>query len=128
RRPPPSGFPRREPTERRPLGAPGEAAPAGLRRAGVGDKSLDTERHADAIFLAYPHARILHMIRDPRDRFASSSVRWKVRRGGVGAGTAEWLSSVRLARLNESRYPDRYRSVRYEMLVSQPVAALREVC
>jgi len=99
-----------------------------LGRPRWGDKSLDTERHADAIFFAYPDARILHMIRDPRDRYASSSVRWKVRRGGVGAGTAEWLSSVRLARLNESRYPDRYRSVRYETLVSQPVAALREVC
>jgi hypothetical protein len=93
-----------------------------------GDKSLDTERHADAIFDAYPGARILHMIRDPRDRYASSYVRWKVRRGGVGAGTAEWLSSVRLAKLNESRYPDRYRSVRYETLASQPVTALRDVC
>ena len=58
-----------------------------------GDKSLHTERYADPILAAYPDARILHMIRDPRDRYASSQTRWQRRRGGIGAGTAEWLAS-----------------------------------
>lgn len=93
-----------------------------------GDKSLHTERYAAPIFDAYPGARIVHMMRDPRDRYASSYARWKVRRGGVGAGAAEWLASVRLARGNEQRYPDRYRVVRYETLATQPEATLREIC
>jgi hypothetical protein len=93
-----------------------------------GDKSLNTERYADAIFHAYPGARILHMVRDPRDRFSSSLVRWKTRRGGVGAGTAEWLSSIRLAKRNQRRYPDRYRIVRYESLVQEPEPMLRGIC
>jgi hypothetical protein len=93
-----------------------------------GDKSLNTERYADPIFTAYPGARVLHMVRDPRDRFSSSLVRWKTRRGGVGAGTAEWLSSVRLAERNQRRYPDRYRIVRYESLVGKPEEMLREIC
>lgn len=93
-----------------------------------GDKSLHTEHYADEIFAAYPGARILHMIRDPRDRYASSYARWKVRRGGVGAGTAEWLSSARLARRNEHRHPDGYRIVRYEALASDPEGSLREIC
>jgi len=93
-----------------------------------GDKSLHTERHAEAIVAAYPDARILHMIRDPRDRFASSLARWKVRRGGVGAGTAEWLSSARLALRNEGRFRGSYRSVRYEALVRDPEGTLAELC
>ena len=93
-----------------------------------GDKSLNTERYAGPIFAAYPDARILHLIRDPRDRYASVQTRWKVRRGGIGAGTAEWLSSARLARGNEARYPGRYRIVTYEALVAQPAATMRAVC
>jgi hypothetical protein len=92
-----------------------------------GDKSLHTEHYADEIFDAYPGARILHMIRDPRDRYASSYARWKTRRGGVGAGTAEWVSSSRLALRNQRRHPDRYRTVRYEVLATEPEAALREI-
>lgn len=93
-----------------------------------GDKSLNTERYADHLLAAYPGARVLHMIRDPRDRFASSLTRWKVRRGGVGAGTAEWLASARLAGHHSRRAPDRYMVVRYESLVSDPEGMLRAIC
>lgn len=93
-----------------------------------GDKSLNTERYADPIFAAYPTARILHMIRDPRDRYASAVTRWKVKRGGIGAGTAMWLSSVHLAKRNQQRYPEQYRIVRYETLAFRPVETLRDIC
>lgn len=93
-----------------------------------GDKSLHTERYADEIFAAYPGARILHMLRDPRDRYASSLTRWQVRRGGVGAGTAEWLASARLAMRHQRRYPDRYLITRYETLVGQPAHTLQQIC
>jgi hypothetical protein len=93
-----------------------------------GDKSLNTERYADPIFEAYPEARILHMMRDPRDRYASVIKRWKYRRGGIGAGTAMWLSSVSLAKRNAQQHPDRYKIVRYETLAFQPEESLREIC
>lgn len=93
-----------------------------------GDKSLNTERYAEPIFESYPQARIIHMIRDPRDRFASSLARWKVRRGGVGAGSAEWLASARLALHNQRRYPDRYKVIRYESIATNPDETIREVC
>lgn len=93
-----------------------------------GDKSLNTERYADQVLTAWPDARILHMVRDPRDRYASVQARWKSRLGGVGAGTAEWLSSTRLAHRNRARWPDRYRIVHYEELVARPEATLRELC
>lgn len=93
-----------------------------------GDKSLHTERYADAIFAAYPQASILHMIRDPRDRYASALTRWKVNRSGAGGGTAAWLSSVKLAERNQQKYPERYKIVRYETLASEPEETLRSIC
>jgi hypothetical protein len=98
------------------------------RKPRWGDKSLNTERYAEPIFAAYEGARVLHMIRDPRDRYASSKTRWEVRRGGVGAGAAEWLASARAAVRNEYRFPDQYRVVRYETLVTSPDATLATIC
>lgn len=93
-----------------------------------GDKSLCTERYAGEIIAAYPGARVLHMIRDPRDRFASSLTRWRSRRGGVGAGAAEWSSSAAIARRLSRAHPRQYRVVRYETLVGEPERTLRAVC
>jgi hypothetical protein len=93
-----------------------------------GDKSLNTERYADVIFRAYPGARILHIVRDPRDRFASALKRWKVIRGGVGSGTGMWLDSVRAGYRNMRKYPNQYRFVRYESLAAEPEKVIREIC
>lgn len=99
-----------------------------LGKSRWGDKSLHTERYADAIFAAYPRATILHMMRDPRDRYASALTRWEVNRSGVGGGAAVWLSSVKLAKQNQKKYPDHYKIVRYETLASEPEATLQEIC
>jgi len=92
-----------------------------------GDKSLHTERYAEAIIEAFPRARILHMMRDPRDRFASSLKRWGRTKGGVGFGTAMWLSSLEMAQANVTRFPRNYMIVRYETLASEPETTLREI-
>jgi hypothetical protein len=93
-----------------------------------GDKSLHTERYAEPIFEAYPKARILHMIRDPRDRYASSMSRWGTSSGGIGFGTAMWLASLELAQRNSARFPQQYMIVRYETLASEPETTLRQIC
>ncbi|HEX6293071.1 MAG TPA: sulfotransferase, partial [Herpetosiphonaceae bacterium] len=93
-----------------------------------GDQSGLIERYADAIFAAYPGARMIHMIRDPRDRYQASLALWPKGKMRAGGATARWLYSVRLAWRNHQRYPDRYLIVRYETLVEQPEATLRQVC
>jgi hypothetical protein len=93
-----------------------------------GDKSLNTERYVDLIFAAYPDARMIHMMRDPRDRYASALTRWKSIRGRAGTGMARWRDSARLAQHNLRRYPDRYMIVQYEALAQQTEATLRDVC
>jgi len=102
-----------------------------LRRVGKsrwGDKSLDSEQHADVILDAYPDAVMVQVIRDPRDRYASQATHRRAARGGVGSGTALWLWSLHHARRNEARHPGRYTVVRYEDLVSTPHEVLQEVC
>jgi len=93
-----------------------------------GDKSLNTERYADQIFKAYPDARIIHMLRDPRDRYSSSLKRWKVSRSGIGGATALWLTTIGLAERNKVLYPEQYMIVRYEDLASRPEMMLRVIC
>jgi hypothetical protein len=93
-----------------------------------GDKSLNTEQYVDHIFTAYSSAKMIHMIRDPRDRYASARTRWRSMKGKVSAATAMWLSSIKRAERNQRRYPDRYKIVRYETLVAQPEETLREIC
>ena len=93
-----------------------------------GDKTLNDERHADAIYREFPTARMIHVIRDPRDRYASHLHHRGASRGKVGAGSALWLSSVRHAKRNLARHPRSYKIVRYEDLASRPQETIEDVC
>lgn len=86
------------------------------------------ERYADPIFAAEPDAKVLHMLRDPRDRYEASLALWPDGKGRAGGAAARWRYSVRLGERHTRRYPDRYRFVRYEDLVQRPEDTLREVC
>jgi hypothetical protein len=90
-----------------------------------GDKSLGNEQAAEAIFAAYPDAVMVHVVRDPRDRYCSQATHRRAGRGGAGAGAALWRWSVALAERNQASFGQRYLVVRYEDLVTTPsVAAL----
>jgi hypothetical protein len=101
-----------------------------LHRTGASrwaDKSHGCEAHAEAIFAEYPDARVLHVVRDPRDRYASQAGHRRSPRGGAASGTALWRWSVGLAARGAATRPDRYRVVRYEDLVARPAEVLDEV-
>lgn len=97
----------------------------GRPRWGIQESLL--ERHADRLLAAYPNARIIQMVRDPRTWYASVGASG-ARRGGVGVATAVWKRSSRLALDNAARHPDRYLVMRYEALVGDGTGALRQVC
>lgn len=86
------------------------------------------ERYAAQIFEAYPGVKMLHMVRDPRDRYHASLTLWPDGRGRAGGAAARWLYSARLAKLNLRRFPGSYMVVRYESMVSEPEKTLRAVC
>jgi hypothetical protein len=93
-----------------------------------GDKSLHTEKYADQVFSEFPQAKIIHMIRDPRDRYASVLKRLSATSKRIGVDTVKWLFSARVVQRHAQRYPDRFLVVRYETLAQQPEETMRMVC
>jgi hypothetical protein len=86
------------------------------------------ERYAPQLFAADPRTKVIHMVRDPRDRYEGSLALWPGGRGRAGGATARWKYSMRLAQRNLRRHSDAYHIVRYEDLVLHTEATLREVC
>ena len=86
------------------------------------------ERYADHIFQAYPGAVILHMIRDPRDRYEASLALWPGGKGRSGGATARWLYSTGLAKKNRGKYPQNYLFIKFEHMVVDPASTLKEIC
>ena len=101
-----------------------------LGKSRWGEQEADIEHYADEILTAYPSARIIHMLRDPRNRYDEMlrTTPPKVRLGRVGVNTADWLESARVARRNQERYPANYMVLAYETLVTQAEDTLRKVC
>lgn len=93
-----------------------------------GDQLGQIEVYADAIFAAYPTAKMIHMVRDPRERTAESLVTSRYRRAKLGWETAAWRRSVHLAARNGNKYTGRYLIIHYEDLLSYPEEMLRKVC
>lgn len=102
------------------------AAQLGKRR--WGDQSALLELHATRIFAAYPNAKMIQLIRDPRDRFEALCARRVKDRAKLGQATALWRLSETFARRNARAFPNNYLVVRYEAMVAQPEATMRTVC
>ena len=101
---------------------------AGLAgRARWGDQSELLERYTEPILAAYPDARLLQMLRDPRDRYQAVLQKSK-RRGGVGVATARWLYSASLAEKYQQKFPEQYRVIRYENMLREPEKTMKEIC
>ena len=96
-----------------------------------GLKTPYNEFFSEAIFSAFPTAKMIQLIRDPRDVAVSyksyQKGAWKWRYN-ILLHIREWKKSVRLARENEMKYPGSYMTVRYEDLVLHPEKTMRQVC
>jgi hypothetical protein len=100
--------------------------PKGEDHAGiVGDKSPSYLTHLPLLKDAFPGARFLHIIRDPRDHCLSMHKVW----GRNLLRAAElWRRDVRKARKAGQQLGQHYAEMRFEMLLAQPEATLRLVC
>jgi hypothetical protein len=99
-----------------------------LGRPMWGDQSEGIEGLADEVIAAQAGARIVHLIRDPRDRSAAIRERSTTGAATLPRSTAEWLTSAGLASRNVHRHPGRYRVLRYEDLVQRPEESMRALC
>jgi hypothetical protein len=94
-----------------------------------GVQSVCVEFYARLVFAAYPTVKMIHMIRDPRDRYVTQvRTRRSRKRRGIATATANWLQSVSVAERNQKQYPRCYKILRYETLVSQPQETMRDLC
>lgn len=110
--------------------------PAALERATIWmDKSPLSDRHADQIFERFPETRFIHLVREPKDTFASVGGYLLRKRGRRKTERALWQyrrfisGALERAIENVERFgPQRYTVVRFEELVSEPAAVLRRLC
>jgi len=93
-----------------------------------GDQMGMIEQFSYPIISAYPRAKIIHMIRDPRDRYKEKFSNKKIKPGKFGWETERWLKSIRLAHRNLRRYPQNYHIVGYETFITNAESTLQEVC
>jgi len=93
-----------------------------------GDQTGVIERYADRIFKAYPDAKLLQMIRDPRDRYAGSLALWPKGKARAGGAVARWIYTTILADRNLKKYPGRYMTVKFEDMVHETEQTVRKVC
>jgi hypothetical protein len=93
-----------------------------------GDKSLHTEHHADQIFKEFSEAKVIHMICDPRDWYASILKRYDDSTQGMASTSGRWLTSLKAAKRNLRKYPHNYIVVTYETLTQKPEETLQRVC
>lgn len=99
---------------------------AGTNRWGLQEALLEFE--AEHVVREMPDARIIGLVRDPRDRFQQMRRSGAVGRGGLAAETAAWIASVGAAIAAAEAWPDHVRVIRYEALVDRREPTLRELC
>ena len=99
---------------------------AGTSRWGLQEALLEFE--AAHVLGEMPDARIIGLVRDPRDRFHQMRLSGAVGRGGLAAETAAWIASVRAAIAAAELWPEHFRVIRYESLIDRRGPTLREVC
>ena len=95
------------------------------------EKTPGTERHLDAIRAAFPEAKVIHVVRAPRDVAASHKAlisRADESATGMPAALGALARSCRIAARNVRREPPaRYRIVHYEDLVARRDQVMSEI-
>lgn len=91
-----------------------------------GHKTPRMVRHADLLAHAFPAAKFVHVVRDPR-AVARSFQRSPVHRSNPLYAARRWRRDVEAGRDFAERLPDRAMEVRYEDLVAEPEATLRGI-
>lgn len=95
------------------------------------DKTPGTELYTRFIFDWWGQPRCIHMLRDPRDVYASfkrRAIKWKRRIPAVASIAYRWKKSEELLRLNSDTYgANLYMRVRYEDLVQKIDSTLVQV-
>jgi hypothetical protein len=101
------------------------------------EKTTSTEIYATDIFNWFPNAKFIHIIRDPRDNWASLKSGWNFRYEKFNESSNQLLQSLidrgklgmELAIHNVSLFgKERYKVIKYEDLGNKPKTIMRDIC
>lgn len=92
-----------------------------------GEKTPKHMHYAGPITASFPEARLILVVRDPRDVLLSlRKVRWE--RGNMLEHLRQWQQSVHYIGPYTQAFGDRFTVVRYEDLLTAPEATTRRLC
>lgn len=93
------------------------------------EKTPKNEAHFDEMFRAFPTARVIYLVRDPRAVYLSNK-RAEAFRMEPGFAARQWVKSLRsvLRQVVKFGGAERILVVRYEDLVARPAPTLASVC
>lgn len=101
------------------------------------EKTTSSEIYANYIFKWFPKAKFIHLIRDPRDNYASLKSGWDSYYHKRSKDQRELMQSLidrgklglKLAKYNKRRYgDDRYLVVKFETLTTKPQETMAQIC
>ena len=90
-----------------------------------GEKTPTNLNHVKILTEAFPSAKFLHIIRDPRDRALSVRNAWG---GNIFMVSEKWRKSVGYADKESMMMKDDFFTIRYEDLLESPRSVLESVC
>lgn len=91
-----------------------------------GEKTPDHLAHVPAIFEDFPSARVLAIVRDPRDVCLSlQNMPWS--RDSLPESAWKWRRYARATEEYQTTYSERFREIRYEALLETPETVIRGI-
>lgn len=106
-----------------------------------GEKTPTNLFHVPTLMNWFPHAKIIHIMRDPRAVYVSHKKKWKsemsastyhqIRRSDLSLLiyiTAAWLEANKLHHLYASQFPQNYYYCKFEDFTRSPKAYLETIC
>lgn len=92
-----------------------------------GDKTPGYSRYIKKIHRHLPEARFIHLIRDGRDVTLSRTKTLALKDVPIAKSARRWKKRLKRAQRQGAKV-DHYLELRYETLVSEPEATLRQIC
>lgn len=93
----------------------------------IGDKNPVYSYNFGRIFPVFPNAKYIHLTRDYRDQILSMK-KMDFEMSNPALVAYRWKLSVREVSTFNAKYPDRFYSLKYEDLVTNPEMKMREIC
>ena len=93
----------------------------------LGDKNPNYSININKVFKIFPDARYIHLVRDPRDHFASvKKVDFVIPSASLIA--FRWQYAIKRNRELQTKHSGRFLTVRYEDLVQDTAPTLEKIC